>query len=89
MAEWIVDLLYGDEDGGQRVIGRFRCQPTPWAPARGPQGAEADGDPRPEAADDPRPEASGDHRIWMLTVARHWSLDRPDPRRADRDANPA
>jgi len=28
--EWVVDLLYGDEDGGQRVIGRFRCQPTPW-----------------------------------------------------------
>ena len=85
--EWIVDLLYGDEDGGQRVIGRFRCQPTPWAPARGPQGAEAD--PRPEAGDDRRPEAGGDHRVWMLTVARHWSLDRPDPRRADRAANPA
>ena len=30
--DWIVDLLYGDEDGGQRVVGRFRCQPTPWAP---------------------------------------------------------
>jgi len=79
--EWIVDLLYGDEDGGQRVIGRFRCQPTPWAPAQGPRGAEAD--------DDPRREADGDHRVWMLTVARHWSLDRPDPRRADRAANPA
>ncbi len=28
--EWVGDVLYGDEDGGQRVIGRFRCQPTPW-----------------------------------------------------------
>jgi hypothetical protein len=87
--EWIVDLLYGDEDGGQRVIGRFRCQPTPWAPARGPRGAEADDGPRPVADDDRRPEASGDRRVWMLTVARHWSLDRPDPRQADRPANPA
>ena len=73
--EWILDLLYGDEDGGQRVIGRFRCQPVPWAE----QGAPA-GD-----AQDP----GGDHCAWMLTVARHWSLDRPDPRQADRAAPPA
>ena len=28
--EWMVDLLYGDQDGGQRAISRFRCQPRPW-----------------------------------------------------------
>ena len=109
--EWVVDLLYGDEDGGQRVIGRFRCQPTPWTgsgetqetaePHGAPDPREAPGphgaaDPRegpgPHRAPDPRDRhgspspAAGDmeHPVWMLTVARHWNIDRPDPRQADR-----
>ena len=32
--EWAVDLLYGDEDGGQRVIGRFRVPARPAKPFR-------------------------------------------------------
>jgi hypothetical protein len=44
-----VDLLYGDVEGGQRVISRFALIPA---------GEDA----------------------WLSTVARHWNLDRPDPR---------
>jgi hypothetical protein len=44
-----VDLLYGDYEGGQRVISRFAVIPV------------------------------GEDR-WLATVARHWNIDRPDPR---------
>ncbi|MCW2671669.1 MAG: hypothetical protein JWP14_258 [Frankiales bacterium] len=44
-----VDLLYGDFEGGQRVISRFSLMPR-----------ETDG--------------------WLLANARHWNLDRPNPR---------
>jgi hypothetical protein len=47
---FIVDLLYGDHEGGQRAISRFTIAPT----------------------------HSGD--AWLCTVARHWNLDRADPR---------
>lgn len=97
--EWVVDLLYGDEDGGQRVIGRFRCQPTPWTgsgatqEAAEPRGVAGSREaPGPRGAPDPRDPhgspgpAAGDteHPVWRLTVARHWNIDRPDPRQADR-----
>lgn len=45
----IVDVLYGDHQGGQRVISRFSLAPR------------GDGN-------------------WLATVARHWNVDRPDPR---------
>jgi hypothetical protein len=44
-----VDLLYGDHQGGQRVISRYMLRPR------------EDGN-------------------WLATVARHWNVDRPDPR---------
>ena len=44
-----VDLLYGDFEGGQRVISRFALMPR---------------------SDDG----------WHATNARHWNLDRADPR---------
>jgi hypothetical protein len=44
-----VDLLYGDYEGGQRVISRFAIIPV-----------------------------SEDR--WLATVARHWNIDRPEPR---------
>ena len=46
---FMVDVLYGDHEGGQRTISRFILRPT------------EDGQ-------------------WYTTVARHWTLDRPDPR---------
>jgi hypothetical protein len=44
-----IDLLYGDFQGGQRVVSRFSLLPRP-----------DDG--------------------WLATLARHWNIDRPDPR---------
>ena len=44
-----IDLLYGDHEGGQRVISRFGLSPTPGG-------------------------------TWLAVVARHWNLDRPNPR---------
>lgn len=44
-----VDLLYGDYEGGQRVITRFSLSP-------------------------------GEDGGWLLSAARHWNVDRPDPR---------
>jgi hypothetical protein len=44
-----VDLLYGDYEGGQRVISRFLMRP-------------------------------GREDTWLLSVTRHWNVDRPDPR---------
>lgn len=45
----VLDLLYGDHQGGQRVISRFSLFPR------------SDGG-------------------WTAAVARHWNVDRPDPR---------
>lgn len=44
-----VDLLYGDVEGGQRVVSRFALMPA---------GKDA----------------------WLAVNARHWNIDRPDPR---------
>ena len=79
-SDWIVDLLYGDQDGGQRAITRFRCQARPWAidhPADG--GGTAPGGGASGAGG-----AEADDGVWLATVARHWTLDQPDPRSADR-----
>lgn len=45
-----VDVLYGDFEGGQRVISRFSLNPAE------------------------------DGEAWWTAVARHWNIDRPDPR---------
>ena len=45
----IIDLLYSDHQGGQRVISRFSLLPR-------------------------------DDGNWLAVVARHWNVDRPDPR---------
>jgi hypothetical protein len=44
-----IELLYGDGEGGQRVVSRFAIVP---------------------AGDD----------AWLVSVSRHWNLDRDDPR---------
>jgi hypothetical protein len=48
-SQMTVDILYGDADGGQRVVTRFGLQP------RGDEG-------------------------WLISVNRHWNIDRPEPR---------
>ncbi len=45
----VIDLLYGDHQGSQRIVSRFSLFPR------------EDG-------------------TWFLAVARHWNVDRPDPR---------
>lgn len=50
-----IDLLYGDHEGGQRVITRFYVSPRDHATDE-----EAD--------------------LWLCSTARHWNLDRDDPR---------
>jgi hypothetical protein len=72
----VVDLLYGDFEGGQRVITRFSLNYSPFGRRAGVgEGAvgvqHGDAGPRP----DDRHELS-----WVATVARHWNVDRPDPR---------
>jgi hypothetical protein len=63
---WTVELLYGDYDGGQRVVTRFAVLPyTP--PAQGADPPPGDPDPAPE-------------RAWVTMASRTWNIDRPDPR---------
>jgi hypothetical protein len=54
---WTIDLLYGDHEGGQRVITRFTAF------------ARTD------------PDTGTDPGGWIVSSARHWNIDRPDPRR--------
>jgi hypothetical protein len=84
-----LDLLYGDFEGGQRVISRFSLQfyrvdavpqpaasPQPVAsPQPGPaqQGQVRQGQPSGSAAAQPSAR-------WLASVVRHWNVDRPDPR---------
>jgi hypothetical protein len=87
--DWMVDLLYGDQEGGQRAISRFRCQPRPW-PAQprddgSPPGPGASGPGSSGHGDDGHgDDGHGDDGLWLATVARHWTIDQPDPRSADR-----
>jgi hypothetical protein len=78
--DWVVDLLYGDHDGGQRAISRFRCQHRPVVDGRPPEG---DGG---QAGDGRAGNQAGDSSVWLCTVARHWTIDQPDPRSGDRPA---
>ena len=52
----VVDVLYGDFEGGQRMITRFMLTPR-----------ETD-----------------DGVSWFAAVARHWTVDNPDPRESER-----
>lgn len=48
-SQMTVDILYGDADGGQRIVTRFGLQPR-------------------------------QDETWLVSVNRHWNIDRPDPR---------
>ncbi|HXP56570.1 MAG TPA: hypothetical protein VN847_16505 [Streptosporangiaceae bacterium] len=81
-SDWIVDLLYGDQDGGQRAITRFRCQAVPgWSTGHSGESPSAPG-----SGDSGSGHPDGDDGVWLATVVRHWTLDQPDPRSADRTA---
>jgi len=48
-----IELLYGDDEGGQRTITRYTLQPM---------------------------HAEDGSLSWLASVARHWNIDRADPR---------
>jgi hypothetical protein len=85
-ADLIVDLLYGDLDGGQRAITRFRCQARPWPAHRGADDSGAAGSETgsPGTGSSGGGDSAADGGVWLATVARHWTLDQPDPRSGDR-----
>jgi hypothetical protein len=60
-----IDLLYGNFEGGERVVSRFNLvyrEPSRLGhAAAGPGQAPAEG-------------------RWLASVVRHWNVDRPDPR---------
>jgi hypothetical protein len=62
---WTVELLYGDHEGGQRVVSRFTMTPV--------EGPHPGQDP------DQAPVRDQDLR-WLASASRHWNIDRPDPR---------
>ena len=83
-----IDLLYGDNDGGQRVISRMTLRRRPLEPPPDLLG-QAD----PQEADqrdvDDREDPQGravardpqePPRPWLASAVRHWNVDRPDPR---------
>jgi hypothetical protein len=86
-SEWFIDLLYGDYDGGQRTISRFRCQYRAMH-ATTPPGTAPSGPGPGSSSDDSGPgDGQQEPSTWLATVARHWAIDQPDPRSTDRDAS--
>jgi hypothetical protein len=73
-----VELLYGDFEGGQRVVSRFNLAYADGSQFRA--SAPAAGDPsRGRPAPDGSAHGSAVGR-WLASVVRHWNVDRPDPR---------
>jgi len=70
---WTVEVLYGDHEGGQRVISRFSVLPVnrPDPPPGADQAPGTDQAPGADADRSPR---------WLATASRHWNIDRPEPR---------
>jgi hypothetical protein len=74
----MLDLLYGDFEGGQRVVSRFTLAYSPYGQV--PQGENlADGDGTP--VEPPAPPRGREPTHWIASVVRHWPLDQPDPHR--------
>jgi hypothetical protein len=80
-----IDLLYGDYEGGQRVITRFSLTPRdPVSAALSRVGGAPPADGSPGAADGAGhgdgPGPVNQDGLWLPSVVRHWNIDRPDPR---------
>jgi len=75
----MLDLLYGDFEGGQRVVSRFTLAYSPYGPApHGENLAHGDGTPVDSSSDQAR---GREPTRWIASVVRHWPLDQPDPHR--------
>lgn len=81
-----LDLLYGDFEGGQRVISRFTLAQSPFgARPHGENLTEAEiaaqgGDSTGPVGGERPGERDHDGIQWIASVVRHWNVDRPDPR---------
>jgi hypothetical protein len=83
-----LDLLYGDFEGGQRVISRFTLAQSPWGTRPhgenltddeiAAQGGDSTGPV--EGRGEGQPGREQDQVRWIASVVRHWNVDRPDPR---------
>ncbi len=87
----VLSLLYGDFEGGQRVITQFSLRHVQ---GRRPERPEQPGLPehrqqreRPERREQPEqreqpglPEQPEPPGRWLVSAARHFNVDRPDPR---------
>jgi hypothetical protein len=63
-----IDLLYGDNEGGQRVISRIILQRMAKEQRVADEQRMTGGQP------------AADGQPWIASVVRHWNVDRPDPR---------
>jgi hypothetical protein len=70
-----VELLYGDEEGGQRTVTRFAM--IALSPPTDADGHAGSGSSAAAAVDGSGSRISRD---CLATVARHWNIDRADPR---------
>jgi hypothetical protein len=82
-----LDLLYGDFEGGQRVISRFTLAQSPFGPRPHgenltPDELAAMGGDSTGPVDGRQPEHDHEPVRWIASVVRHWNVDRPDPRQA-------
>jgi hypothetical protein len=76
---WTVELLYGDHEGGQRVVSRFTMLPIKDPSARSSDSPSASPSDSPSAGPDVSPDRTPELG-WLATASRHWNIDRPDPR---------
>jgi len=72
----MVDVLYGDIQGGQRAISRFMLQP-PMGQAQPGQAQPGEAQPGEARPGEARP---GQAPRWIASVIRHWRVDGHDPR---------
>jgi hypothetical protein len=84
---WTVELLYGDHEGGQRVVSRFTMLPIKDPPASSSDSPSASASDSPSASSSASSSVSPDvgpdrtpELGWLATASRHWNIDRPDPR---------
>ncbi|HEY1919144.1 MAG TPA: hypothetical protein VGH27_26545 [Streptosporangiaceae bacterium] len=77
-----IDLLYGDHEGGQRVVTRFSLVPRDGIMLGGTgRDATAPADPPPdEPREEPPRPADPFDGLWVPSVIRHWNVDRPEVR---------
>jgi hypothetical protein len=76
---WTVELLYGDHEGGQRMISRFTALPHT-SPATDTATGTGTGTGTDTGTGTGTGAGTGTGTGWIATASRHWNIDRPEPR---------